>query len=132
MERNTQKGYLLRTDISGYTSFVAQTEIQHVEKAISILLETIIDRLDDMLTIVHLEGDAVFAYLSDEQIFICNSMLPLLDDTYLIFRAAINDLHGHANCPCRVYIAIPMLDLKFLVHHGEYIVQRVAGIREMT
>ena len=29
MERNTQTGYLVLADISGYTSFVAQTEIEH-------------------------------------------------------------------------------------------------------
>jgi len=42
MERKTQTGYLVLADISGYTSFVAKTEIEHAEKAISILLGNII------------------------------------------------------------------------------------------
>jgi hypothetical protein len=29
MERKTQTGYLVLADISGYTSFVAQAEIEH-------------------------------------------------------------------------------------------------------
>jgi hypothetical protein len=66
MERRTQTGYLLLADISGYTSFVAKTEIEHAEKAISILLEAVIEKLAGMFTIAKLEGDAVFAYLPEE------------------------------------------------------------------
>ena len=53
MERKTQTRYLVLADISGYTSFVARTEIEHAEKAISVLLEHIIEKLDDMLTIFY-------------------------------------------------------------------------------
>ena len=46
MERKTQTGFLVLADISGYTSFVAQTEIDHAENVISPLLETIIEKLE--------------------------------------------------------------------------------------
>lgn len=131
MERKTQTGYLVLADISGYTSFIARTEIEHAEKAISILLETIIEKLDDMLTIVKLEGDAVFAYISDEQMSDCNVMLGLLNNTYNIFRNSARDLHAQATCPCKACQAIPTLDLKFIVHHGEYIIQQIAGIKDL-
>ncbi len=131
MERRTQSGYLVLADISGYTSFVAQTEIEHAEKAISILLETIIQRLDDKLTIVKLEGDAVFSHVPDEGIPDCNAMLELLDDTYRIFRNSARDLYVQSTCPCRACKAIPTLDLKFFVHHGEYVIQQVAGIKDL-
>lgn len=45
MERKTQAGYLVLADISGFTSFVAQTEIQQADLALSYLLETIVERL---------------------------------------------------------------------------------------
>ncbi|MBC7878962.1 MAG: DUF2652 domain-containing protein [Anaerolineales bacterium] len=131
MERKAQAGYLVLADISGYTSFIAKTEIEHAEKAISILLEDIIEKLDDVLTIVKLEGDAVFAYISDDQLSNGNALLELLDNTYLIFRDSAKALHSQATCPCKACIAIPTLDLKFFVHHGEYIVQQVAGIRDL-
>jgi hypothetical protein len=131
MEHKTQTGYLVLADISGYTSFIARTEIEHAEKAISILLETIIEKLDDMLTIVKLEGDAVFAYISDEQMSDCNVMLDLLNSTYHIFRDSARDLHAQATCPCKACQAIPTLDLKFMVHHGEYIIQQIAGIKDL-
>jgi len=131
MERKTQTGFLVLADISGYTSFVAKTEIDHAENVISPLLETIIEKLNDVLTIVKLEGDAVFAYVPDDKVSTCEAMLELLDNTYLIFRESANDMYEHATCPCRACKAIPMLDLKFFVHHGEYVLQRVAGITDL-
>jgi hypothetical protein len=131
MERKTQTGYLVLADISGYTSFVAKTEIEHAEKAISILLEDIIEKLDEELNIVKLEGDAIFAYAPEEQVSSCNVMLELLDKTYLVFRNSALALYGQATCPCKACQAIPTLDLKFIIHHGEYIIQQVAGIKDL-
>ena len=45
MERKTQTGYLVLADISGYTSFVAKTEIEHADMALSFLLETIVEQV---------------------------------------------------------------------------------------
>lgn len=131
MERKTQKGYLLLADISGYTSFVAKTEIEHAEKAISILLEAVIEKIGSIFTVAKLEGDAVFAYLPEDQLPNCNVMLELIDNTYLTFRDSAKALHSQATCPCKACQAIPTLDLKFLVHHGEYILQQVAGIKDL-
>jgi len=131
MERKTQTGYLVLADISGYTSFIARTEIEHAENVISPLLETIIEKLDDMLTIIKLEGDAVFAYVPEEKMSDCSAMLELLDNTYLIFRDSAREMHEHATCPCKACKAIPTLDLKFFVHHGEYVIQKVAGTMDL-
>lgn len=96
MERKTQTGYLVLADISGYTSFIATTEIEHAENVISPLLETIIEKLRDMLTIVKLEGDAVFEYVPEEQMSNCSDMLELLDNTYRIFRDSATAMHEQA------------------------------------
>ena len=131
MERKTQTGYLVLADISGYTSFVAKTEIDHAENVISPLLETIIARLDNVLTIVKLEGDAVFAYVPEDKVASCDVMLELLNSTYFIFRDAAQTMYEGATCPCKACRAIPTLDLKFFVHHGEYVLQKVAGITDL-
>src|SRR5687768_18378577 len=86
MERKTQTGYLVLADISGYTSFVAQTEIEHADMALSFLLETIIEKLSRLLTISKLEGDAVFAYVEESKLEEAQSLLELIDNTYLAFR----------------------------------------------
>jgi len=131
MERKSQTGYLVLADLSGYTSFIAKTEIDHADVVISAMLETIIEKLSNMLTIVKLEGDAVFAYVPEDKVPSCEAMLELLDNTYLIFRDSATDMHKYATCPCKACKAIPSLDLKFFVHHGEYVVQKVANIIDL-
>lgn len=131
MERKTQTGYLVLADISGYTSFVAKTEIEHADMALSFLLETIIEKLSSLLTISKLEGDAVFAYLEESKLQEAHSLLELIDRTYLAFRDKALTLYEGATCPCRACQALPTLDLKFMVHHGDYVIQQVAGIRDL-
>jgi hypothetical protein len=131
MERKTQTGYLVLADISGYTSFVAQTEIEHADIALSYLLETIVEQFSNLLTISKLEGDAVFAYAEESNLQEGKSLLELVDHTYLAFRDKAAALYAQAICPCRACKSIPTLDLKFIVHHGNFLIQQVAGIRDL-
>jgi hypothetical protein len=131
MERKTQTGYLVLADISGYTSFVAQTEIEHADMALSFLLETIVEKISGLLTVGQLEGDAVFAYIEESRLQEAKSLLELIDQTYLAFREKALALYSQATCPCRACRALPTLDLKFMVHHGEYLIQNVAGVRHL-
>ena len=131
MERKTYTGYLVLADISGYTSFVAQTEIEHADMALSFLLETIVEQISSLLTVGQLEGDAVFAYIEESKLEKAKSLLELIDQTYLAFREKALALYSQATCPCRACRALPTLDLKFMVHHGEYLIQQVAGARHL-
>lgn len=128
----TQSGYLLLADISGYTSFLAQTEIDHANIALSFLLEAIVEKLSKSMTISKLEGDAVFAYLEQSDPAQTTPLLELIDQTYLAFRTQMEALKEKAkSCSCRACVAIPTLDLKFMVHHGSFMIQHIAGIRDL-
>jgi hypothetical protein len=131
METKTQTGYLVLADISGYTFFLANTELEHADIALGYLLESIVGKLSAGLTISKLEGDAVFAYVDDGKLPGGSSLLELIDDTYLAFRKEAEALHRRSTCPCKACQAIPTLDLKFIVHHGEFIVKQVAGIKDL-
>jgi len=131
MERKTQTGYLVLADISGYTSYVAQTEIEHADFALSHLLETIMENLGMQLTISKLEGDAVFAYVEESKLQESKSLLELIDQTYMAFRDKALALYEQATCPCRACKAVPTLDLKFILHHGDFVIQQIAGIRDL-
>ena len=131
MERKTQTGYLILADISGYTSFVAQTEIEHADLALSYLLETIVEQISGLLTVGQLEGDAVFAYIEESRLAEAQSLLELIDRTYLAFREKALALYSQATCPCRACRALPTLDLKFMLHHGEFLMQTVAGVSHL-
>ena len=131
MERKTQTGYLVLADISGYTSFVAKTEIEHADMALSFLLETIVEQISSLLTVCQLEGDAVFAYIEESKMQETQSLLKLVDRTYLAFREKALALYSQATCPCRACRALPTLDLKFILHHGDFVIQQVAGIKDL-
>ena len=131
MERKTQTGYLVLADISGYTSFVAKTEIEHADMALSFLLETIVEQVSGLLTICQLEGDAVFAYIEESQLQEARPLLELIDQTYLAFRDKALALYSQATCPCRACQALPTLDLKFILHHGQFLMQKVANVEHL-
>lgn len=46
----TQHGHLLLADISGYTSYVASTELTHSREILTELLETIIEKFKSLMT----------------------------------------------------------------------------------
>lgn len=131
MERKTLNGYLVLADITGYTSFVAKTEIEHADLAVSLLLEAVIEKLSGLLTVSKLEGDAVCTYVEDSKLVNGEALLGLIDQTYLAFRNQAESLYVNATCACRACQAIPTLDLKFMVHHGEFIIQQIAGIKDL-
>lgn len=127
-----QHGYLLLADISGYTSFVAGTELDHSHEILSDLLETICMQIEKLLTIHKLEGDAVFAYAPETVIARSETILELIESTYAAFRDRQTDIKRATTCTCKACQNIPSLDLKFVLHHGDYILQQVRGIREMV
>ena len=132
MDSPTQHGYLVLADISGYTSYLAGTELDHAHEILTALLETIVERFRTVLTIAKLEGDAVFAYSPAARIPRGETLLELVECTYLAFRDHVEAAHRRTTCQCNACRNIPSLDLKFLVHHGDYIVQNISGIHELV
>ena len=132
MPLTTQHGYLLIADISGYTSFVAGTELEHAHEILTDLLETICGRIRSLLTIHKLEGDAVFAYAPETKITRGETILELIESTYAAFRDRQVSIKRATTCTCKACSNIPNLDLKFIAHHGDYILQNVANITEMV
>jgi Protein of unknown function (DUF2652) len=50
----------------------------------------------------------------------------------MAFRDHADAAYRATTCPCKACRAIPTLDLKFMLHHGDFIVQHVAGIKELV
>ena len=55
----------------------------------------------------------------------------LTERCYFGFRRRRRDVRQATSCECNACSRIPDLDLKFVVHHGEAIVQKVAGRQEL-
>src|SRR2546425_8738643 len=81
-----EAGFLVLADISGFTAFVAGTELEHGALVTGVLLEAVMRRLSPPLEIQELEGDAVFAISADGALP-GGSVLPaLLADAFAGFK----------------------------------------------
>jgi len=79
MNNETQHGYLVLADISGYTSYLAGTELTHARDILTELLELIVQRFKLLFNIVKLEGDAVFAHVPGFKVPRGETLLELLE-----------------------------------------------------
>lgn len=129
---HTQHGYLLLADISGYTSYVASTELTHSQDILSELLEVIVSSFGTRMTIHKLEGDAVFAYTAESKLERGEALFELIESTYVAFRNNRDAAHRRTTCTCNACRHIPNLDLKFIAHYGEFVVQDVMDRKELV
>src|SRR2546428_13125319 len=87
MEPMAERGFLVLADISGFTQFVAGSELEHGPPIIADLLEVVIDRLAPPLKVQEVEGDAVFAFGLDGAIVPATTALDVVDDAFVAFKA---------------------------------------------
>ena len=132
MSTLTQHGYLIIADISGYTSFVAKTELEHSQEILAELLALMISRFQPMMTISKLEGDAVFAYAPEEVFVRSETLIDFIESMYVAFRDKQLSMKRATTCTCNACRNIPSLDLKFLIHCGDYIRQTIVDIKELV
>src|SRR5512141_1420505 len=132
MDAKTQHGYLILADISGYSSFVAKSELEHAHDILSELLELILKRLTAIFTLSKLEGDAIFAYAPEEKLARGETLLEMIESTYVAFKDQQEAIRRRTTCKCNACRNIPSLDLKFMVHYGDYILQSIGGYGEMV
>ena len=132
MSTITQHGYLVLADISGYTSFLAKTELEHSHEILTELLELLVESFQPLMTVSKLEGDAVFAYAGENIFTRGDTLLEFMESIYVAFRDRQISMRRKTTCTCSACQNIPSLDLKIIAHHGDYIIQNVAHIRELV
>src|SRR5438045_4094409 len=120
----------LIADISGYTRYLAGVELDHAQDILADLIGAVVTALRPGFRLAKLEGDAAFTYAIGATID-GSMLLDTIERCYFGFRRRRRDVRQATSCPCNACTRIPDLDLKFVVHHGETIVQRVAGRQEL-
>ena len=128
---NTEVGCLLLADISGYSSYLLGTELEHSHDVLADLLETIVAGIEPPFTLSKLEGDAAFAYVPSTAVN-PSMLLDTVESTYFSFRRRLRDIQHSTTCECNACVMIPSLDLKFFVHQGRYVIHRIARNEELT
>jgi hypothetical protein len=136
------RGALLLADISGYTGFLQGVADAHVAliveapepppaySLLSHLLDTILESLQPMFRLAKLEGDAVFA-VETAEIEAGDAVLDRVRACYAAFSEQLGSAGSMWTCQCDACARIGALDLKFVLHHGAYVIQPVAGQSEL-
>jgi len=125
--RDTKEGPIVLADISGYTTWVASTELEHSRRAVGMLLEAMIESLRDRLAAGQVAGDAVL-FVGEG---LDPSFVSWMDDMYLAFHRKAADMLAQGDCDCRACGLLPMLSVKALAHYGRYNVIRVGPSQQV-
>ncbi len=127
MNATTQRGFFILADITGFTPFVADTELEHSNEILHEILEGLLSHMTPRFTLAEVEGDAVFVYSPSDKLTRGDTILEIIESTYTAFRDEKNNLRRVKSCNCKACQMAPLLDLKFIVHYGEYILNNVSG-----
>ena len=137
-------GPLVLADISGYTAFLQSVASAHANDAfadgavpeaygiLTRLLDGIVGKLVPPYTLSKLEGDAVFAFATDhDEIPKGGDVLVRFGGCYADFRQRVASAKEIWPCWCNACANIEELDLKFVLHAGPFVMQDIAGQREL-
>ena len=120
----------LIADISGYTGYLADVELDHAQDILADLIGTVVTALRPDFRLAKLEGDAAFMFMAAERVD-GSMLLDTIERCYFGFRRRRRDVRQATSCECNACSRIPDLDLKFVAHHGVAIFQKVAGRQEL-
>src|SRR5262245_18921047 len=94
-----ENGFLLVADLTGYTAYVAGSEIEHAPTIAGDLLETIVGRLEPPFRLAKFEGDAAFLFVEDGRAE-ASLLLEAIDVCYLAFRCRFRSIEQASACDC--------------------------------
>ena len=122
-----QKGTLVIADITGYTAFLSGSELEHAQDSLGHLLNLLLSETKAPLKVANLEGDAIFTYAVEGSYLQGQTLVEAIEQTYVVFRRALQQMVLNTTCTCNACKNIPSLDLKFFVHHGEFGIQKLGS-----
>lgn len=115
------EGPLVLADISGYTKFVAETELDHSDVLVRRMLNVIIASLKGRLEMAQLEGDAIF-FVGEAA---PPDLIAWLEESYVTFHRRMRTFLERRRCSCDACARAPGLTLKLIAHYGRYARQHV-------
>lgn len=125
------RGCLVLADISGYTRYLLGSELDHAQDVLADFTAVVVENLEPVLHIAKLEGDAVFAYVVAGD-YAASTLLDTIEQTYFAFRSRRRDVDYATACSCQACALIPTLDLKVVVHDGQFVRRPIAGGEELV
>ena len=95
----TQQGFLIISDITGYSKYINESELEHARDSLTALLNLLIKHTQSPLVLSKLEGDAVFSYAPAGGFLQGQSLLDMIETTYASFRKALELMVLNTTCP---------------------------------
>lgn len=125
------KGFFIITDISGYTEYLTESELDHAHEILQSLFDAQLKQIKFPLKISGFRGDAIFMYTPEACFINPQSFVETLENLYVVFSETLQQMQFTTTCPCRACRNIHKLDLKMCIHYGEYIVQKLGDREEL-
>jgi len=113
------QGLLFIPDISGFTRFVNETDIDHSRLIIQELLELLINSNQLGLTVSEVEGDAILFYKFGEAPT-AEQLYRQVEKMFCEFHKALIDYDQRKFCQCKACVSASGLTLKIITHYGEF------------
>src|SRR5882757_6715418 len=111
------KGLLFIPDISGFTRFVAETEINHSRLIIQELLEILVNANEIGLEVSEIEGDAILFYKFGDPPPI-EALYGQVEKMFCEFHKSLLAYEHRRYCQCQACIDTLDLTLKVITHYG--------------
>lgn len=124
-----EQGFLLIADISGYSGYVIESPLEYAEDVVADVTRAVSDHLQHVFRVNKIEGDAVFAYAREAD---PSMLLDTVEECYFVFRSRLESIEHSTSCTCSACTKVPELDLKFVIHHGNFICRPRSGGEELT
>lgn len=125
-------GHLVIADISGYTRFLTESELDHANGILEELLNAVIAAINAPLTLSSIEGDAVLLYGETRQGTIGQSVVDSVERLYTSFASALETMVLNTTCQCNACVNINTLGLKIVMHCGEFALSSIGGRETLT
>ena len=126
-----QKGFFILTDISGYTEFLTESELEHAHETLQSLFDVQLANIKFPLKISGFRGDAIFMYTPEACFVNPQSLLETLENLYVVFADTLRQMRFNTTCQCRACKNMSKLDLKMCIHYGEFIIQKLGDREEL-
>jgi hypothetical protein len=127
-----KEGFMLISDITGYTAFLHESELEHAQDSLRHLINLLIEQTIMPLKISRLEGDAVISYALQGSFLQGQTFVEIIETIYVKFRQTLDLMILNTNCTCKACRNLPNLDLKFFVHYGTFMLEPLANYTELV
>ncbi len=124
------KGLVFIPDISGFTRFINETELDHSRLIIQELLEILINANQMGLEVSEIEGDAILFYKFGPSPDL-SELYQQVEKMFCAFHRHLLAYDNRKFCQCRACTSAITLSLKIITHYGEFTSYQVKNFNKL-